>query len=125
MSGSGKKVGFSEIEESDKAVTMRVIKIEDEASQGKGYALSAYRDMIDYAMKNGKTFESDKEVSASARKVYDRLEKQGYKIERSTDVTEDNYGRLYSKNKGPVFRVTGTPMAKAVSARVLFIGSRL
>ncbi|SAL02900.1 hypothetical protein AWB80_08466 [Caballeronia pedi] len=113
----GQKVGFAETEESPDAVTMRTVMIEDENARGKGYALNAYRDTINYALESGKAFHSDKEVSAPARKVYDRLKKMGYQVEQSKNVSEDDYGRLHSKDKGPVFTITGKPMRKAIGAR--------
>lgn len=110
----GQKVGFAETEEGDRSVIMRVVMIEDEADRGKGYALNAYKDTIDYAISKDKEFHSDKAVSKSARKVYDRLKSMGYTVEQSPTATEDSYGRLHSSDKGPVFRVSGGPMRKSI-----------
>jgi hypothetical protein len=65
--GEGVKIGSS--------------KIKDETSRGRGFGVAAYEDLIAKAKSQGKKFiESDETVNMDAARVYNSLERKGYKI---------------------------------------------
>lgn len=64
------------------AVHIQDIQLSKEL-QGKGLAISAYKDLADWALSTGKFLVSDGSVSPAAGKLYDALEKRGYTVERT------------------------------------------
>lgn len=83
----------------------------DSDLQGKKFGLFLYDKLADEATKRNLTLVSDKAVSESAARVYEALEKRGYKVERNPtafkDISEKFPGRfrwLTNDNK-PVFKV--------------------
>ena len=113
---AGRPVGDVELVESPNAV--KVVKSEVAAeSQGRGLGSAAYRRLAEDAIHRGKVFESDKHVSVPASKIYDRLEKQGFTVERNQtakryqDDTGDFGGVDYfeTTDGSPVFRITAAP----------------
>lgn len=80
-SDDGENVGRIEFTVTTDAVTVRYPFIESDF-QGMGFGVKAYQTLIDWALDHGKEFRSDRNVSPSAVRVYDALERRGYKVIR-------------------------------------------
>jgi hypothetical protein len=60
-------------------------QIPDEVNRGKGSAVNAYQELADYALSTGRQLWSDRTVSPDAARIYEALERRGYKVERLKD----------------------------------------
>jgi hypothetical protein len=87
--------------------------IDEAAERGQGYGLKAYQELADHAIAGGKTLRSDVEVTLDAARMYEALERRGYKIERNPNAKIEEVGGVKkwvapSRSWG-VFRVVGGP----------------
>jgi hypothetical protein len=87
--------------------------IDDAASRGQGLGIKAYQELADYALSNGKALRSDTVVSVDAARVYDALQRRGYKIEKNPNaklIDEDGSKKWVAPlSSWGVFRVVGGP----------------
>lgn len=88
--------------EAGNVVKVLGVGVGDAAARGKGYAVKAYQDLADYALSTGRELWSDRSVSPEAMRVYDALERRGYKVER---IAPEQVESIYD----PAFKVTGGP----------------
>jgi GNAT superfamily N-acetyltransferase len=65
----------------------------------KGVATSLYRAAIDWARARGLRFESDREVTFDAEKVYKKLQEQGYNIQRNPNLESKEGGFIAPKGE--------------------------
>lgn len=79
-----------------------------DGAKGKGEGTARLKAGIDYALANGKVWESDKILSPEAARMYDRLEAEGYTVERNP-VNKDKAGVSSKNGNKPAFRVTAAP----------------
>lgn len=89
-------------------------KIETENPRGKGYGKALYKAAIEYAESKGLKFVSDQKVSPEAMRVYESLEKLGYRFKKNpTTYLETKSPRErehYSvTNAKPVFELISSP----------------
>jgi hypothetical protein len=85
----------------------------DEASRGKGEGLKLYQSLIDPLLQKGKVVSSDFTVEAPAVRIYEALEKRGYKIERNIAGTLED-GSVYGPGaRAPAFKIVGKPPTRA------------
>jgi hypothetical protein len=90
----GLKINFAEVEE---------------AARGKGDGLKLYQALVDPILEKGKTVSSDSTVEALAVRVYEALERRGYKIERNIAGILDD-GSVYGPGaQAPAFKIVGKP----------------
>ena len=90
----GLKINFAEVEE---------------AARGKGDGLKLYQALVDPILEKGKTVSSDSTVEALAVRVYEALERRGYKIERNIAGMLDD-GSVYGPGaQAPAFKIVGKP----------------
>jgi hypothetical protein len=78
--------------------------------QGKGFGVAAYEELAQIAAQQGKRLRSDSEVTESAVRVWESLEKRGYTVEKNPlarEVVEDGTKKLVVDN-GSVFTVSKT-----------------
>lgn len=87
----------------------------DAGKRGKGVGTSMYKELFAQAEAQGKTVVSDVTVSESAAKVYNRLEREGYKIKRNPAEINPKTGNWVSTDIDvPVFEIVSAPRKKAV-----------
>lgn len=99
----GLKINFAEVEE---------------AARGKGEGLKLYQSLVDPILAKGKTVSSDFTVEAPAVRIYEALERRGYKIERNIAGVLDD-GSVYGPGvKAPAFKIVGKPTATATTQAV-------
>lgn len=87
------------------------------AARGKGEATARVKDAIELAQEQGKRFISDTDVSASAQRMYDRLEVEGYRVTRNPNVEKRPDGALRSTDTRPVYGVA-PPLATAADINI-------
>ena len=87
----------------------------EEASRGKGIGTAMYENMITFADSQGYEIVSDKRVSAAATGIYKSLEKKGYTVTPSADITFDDAGNARSATHA--YSVSAKP-AEVVTPKV-------
>jgi hypothetical protein len=92
----------------------------DDAAQGKGEGAARLKEAFHHvAEPQGQPLLSDTLVSKSAGKVYDRLEREGYKIWRNPNVSETRNGMgeeaLESTNGSPVYAIQRGPQKAPIA----------
>ena len=81
----------------------------EEAFRGKGEGLKLYQRLIDSTLEKGQNVYSDFTVEAPAVKIYDALERRGYKIEKNIAGTLDD-GSVYGPGATQsAFKIVGKP----------------
>jgi hypothetical protein len=85
-------------------------QIPDEVNRGKGSAVAAYQELADYALSTGRQLWSDRTVSSDAARIYEALERRGYKVERLKDQDAG-----YSEAE---FKVVAGPEEQAARAEI-------
>jgi hypothetical protein len=87
--------------------------IDEAAERGQGYGLKAYQELADHTLAQGKTLRSDVEVTLDAARMYEALERRGYKIERNPNAKIEDVGGVKKWVAPPrswgVFRVVSGP----------------
>jgi hypothetical protein len=81
-------------------------QIPDEVNRGKGSAVAAYQELADYALSTGRQLWSDRTVSPDAARIYEALERRGYKVERLKDQDAGRSEAEFKVVAGP--QPTGT-----------------
>jgi hypothetical protein len=90
----------------------------EEAFRGKGEGLKLYQRLIDSTLEKGQNVYSDFTVEAPAVKIYDALERRGYKIEKNIAGTLDD-GSVYGPGATQsAFKIVGKPPAAPAVAEV-------
>lgn len=105
LTKEGERVGHLAGSETDRAVTITDAQLAQE-HRGQGQSSAAYRSLADYALAQGKELHSDNSVSPDAARVYDAMEKRGYKVEKNPGAAMEQ-GAWRTQDKSPVYRVTG------------------
>lgn len=106
----GQPVGSIGLKETASRVVIQGAGIDVAESRGKGLGIAAYARIADYALAAGKQFVSDGEVSPDAARMYQALERRGYRVERANGVEALDDGTLATNHRSvPVFRVTAGP----------------
>lgn len=99
----------------------------DHKVRGTGYGQDMYRAAVDYAESQGGLLESDSLLSADAVKVYDRLQKQGYRVtagaEDTAHVPTPGIAKASADHKDPLF-ILESPSRAAYDAPSI-MGERL
>ncbi|MGH6820269.1 MAG: hypothetical protein ACREDU_05335, partial [Methylocella sp.] len=107
VNDAGERIGRISGAETAKTVRIDNVSIDETAELGKGYAVKAYSDVVDYALANGKTMVSDTEITKDAARVYEALGRRGYVVERNQHAalsTVDGVERW--RAPGPVYKIT-------------------
>lgn len=82
----------------------------DKEERGKGLMVKMYERAIQDAVSDGKGFVSDGEVSKSAQRVYESLERKGYVFERSPNAEVQTDGTLKNPGgDGAIFTLKSAP----------------
>lgn len=108
----GRGVGsitYRALDDGSIVVSRAVSNAED---KGQGHFSNAYKQLADKAIDAGGSLQSDSEVSADARRLYDSLKKSGYEVVKASDAKVADDGSI-SVKKGPVFSVVSRPATLA------------
>ena len=104
----GENIGAIEyLEDKDSITILRSDVVDSEVK--KGYGTEAYTQLINKALKEGKTVKSDATVSDSAQGVYSKLKSSGYDVQknpieyntRSGITTTDRLERIKQRESAP------------------------
>jgi GNAT superfamily N-acetyltransferase len=111
----GRLLGNALIDEDGPALTVRGVELEA-GSRGQGLGMAVYQQILDRAFGEGKTLNSDSEVTTDAARVYDAIERRGYTVERNPAAVLGEDGKWRTPDESPVFRVTAAPQAAQPAA---------
>lgn len=76
-----------------------------EEFKGQGRGIAMYEALANQTLAEGKTLSSDTKVSTEAARMYDALERRGFKVTRNEHETDEE-GNLISTAGRPVFEVS-------------------
>lgn len=97
-------------------VYLRLTRINDGA-KNTGAGVWLYRQLIDWADRQGLPVYSDFSISPDAQRVYPSLERRGYSVEQINAAARDpDDGSLVNVNFQPIFRISRTGIEEAYSA---------
>lgn len=76
---------------------------------GEGLVTRMYKSVIEDAQALGRTFTSDQSVSASAQKLWKRLEAEGYGVKLNPKAIQEADGRLKTPDDSAVYQIVSYP----------------
>ena len=116
---SGKRVGSISTEVDTKAKTVKINLSNLEAMhRGRGIGNEMYTELINDVMRSGYKFQSDTTLTKFSYRIWESLEKQGYKLKKNPSMHVTHYGEeeAYSTlDRKPIFTVVGLPPKKTPS----------
>lgn len=108
IQSDGKRIGGLSLQSAPDAYTVLESGISPE-HRGSGLMSKHYADVATHALETGKQLHSDKDVSTSAARVYESLEKKGFTVDRNPSAKTEG-DRISSQDGQPVFKVTAAPL---------------
>lgn len=88
-------------------VHIRLTGLADEA-RGKGVGVWLYRQIVDWADRQGLPVYSDFSISPEAQNIYPALERRGYRVEQIAPFARDVDGGIVNVDFKPIFRISRT-----------------
>jgi hypothetical protein len=104
--------------EGDTAIQIDDTQLSNNKYKGQGIGSSAYQQLADKTLADGKELWSDSSVSNEAARMYDSLERKGYTVEKNPLAeqgkapNDSDVWAMPASSKEPVFKVTKGPEVK-------------
>lgn len=106
---SGNKVGgIQYINDADSITILR----SDVSEPGKGTGFKAYEELVESALKDGKTVKSDATVSPSAARVYEKLKEKGYNVSKADDLFNVRAGETTTSRESRMAQREAAPLKR-------------